>query len=147
MKVIFQKDVKGQGKAGEVKNVSDGYARNFLLPKGLAVEATAGNVNILKDEKRRESEKEAAADAEAERTKKHLEQTELLIKAKAGENGRLFGAVTSKQLSEALKQQKIKVDKKKIQLSEPIRTLGVTRVDIKLRPGITATLSVHVIEE
>lgn len=147
MKVILQQDVKGKGKAGDVINVSDGYARNFLLPRGLAVEATKGNMNTLHDEKRRAQEKEAAADEQARAVKARLEKMELKIAAKAGENGRLFGAVTSKQLSEALKKQKINVDKKNIQLDEPIRTLGVTPVNIKLRPGITAKLHVHVIEE
>lgn len=147
MKVILQQDVKGKGKAGDVINVSDGYARNFLLPRGLAVEATKGNMNTLKDEKRRAQEKEATADEQARALKERLEKMELKITAKAGENGRLFGAVTSKQLSETLKKQKIKVDKKNIQLDEPIRALGVTPVNIRLRPGITAKLRVHVVEE
>lgn len=147
MKVIFQQDVKGKGKKGEIKNVSDGYARNFLLPKGLAVEATQGNVNALKDVKRREQAKEQELEAQARTLKDKLEQLDFKIPAKAGENGRLFGAVTSKQISEALKKQKLKVDKKQIQLDEPIRALGVTPVEIRLRAGITATLRVHVVEQ
>lgn len=147
MKVIFLKDVKGQGKKGEIKDVSDGYARNFLLRKGLAVEATPGNINALKDEKRRQQEREQEKDREAEALKDRLEQLDFKIAAKAGENGRLFGAVTSKHISDELKRHNMKVDKKKIQLDEPIRTLGVTPVEIKLRPGITATLKVHVVEE
>lgn len=147
MKVILQQDVKGKGKAGDVINVSDGYARNFLLPRGLAVEATKSNMNTLKEEKRRAQAKEAAADEQARSLKERLEQMELKIAAKAGENGRLFGAVTSKQLSETLKKQKINVDKKNIQLDEPIRALGVTPVNIRLRKGITAKLRVHVVEE
>lgn len=147
MKVILQKDVKGQGKAGEVKNVSDGYARNFLLPRGLAVEATAGNLNALKDLKRKEQQKEQQDEQAARALKVKLEQFDCKIAAKAGENGRLFGAVTSKQIAEALKKQKMTVDRKKIVLSEPIRTLGVTQVAVKLYPGIQATLNVHVVEQ
>lgn len=127
--------------------MSDGYARNFLLPKGLAVEATQGNVNALKDVKRREQAKEQELEAQARTLKDKLEQLDFKIPAKAGENGRLFGAVTSKQISEALKKQKLKVDKKQIQLDEPIRALGVTPVEIRLRAGITATLRVHVVEQ
>lgn len=147
MKVIFQQDVKGQGKKGEVKNVADGYARNYLLPRGLAVEATSGNLKALKEEKQREREKEQEADIQARALKQRLEQLDLEIKAKAGEKGRLFGAITSKHISDALKKQNITVDRKKVQLDEPIRTLGVTEVEIKLRPNITATMNVHVVEE
>ncbi|AQS57283.1 MAG: 50S ribosomal protein L9 [Novibacillus thermophilus] len=146
MKVIFRQDVKGKGKKGEIKEVADGYARNYLLPKGLAVEATRGNVNALEAEKRQQEKKEKMADDQARALKERLEQLDLKIPAKAGENGRLFGAVTSKQISEQLMKENIRVDKKNIQLKEPIRTLGVTRVEIKLRPKITATLNVHVVE-
>lgn len=147
MKVILRKDVKGKGKAGDMIEVSPGYARNYLLPKGLAIEATAGNVKALKDEERRRRKKEETKDARAKATKDRLEQMELKITAKAGESGRLFGAVTSKHISEALEKKDIKVDKKHIRLEEPIRHLGVTPVEMRLRPGITATLRVHVIEE
>lgn len=147
MKVIFKQDVKGQGKKGEVKNVADGYARNYLLPRGLAVEATPGNMKALKEAQRREHEKEQEADAQAHALKQRLEQLDLKIKAKAGEKGRLFGAITSKHISDELKEQNITVDRKKVQLDEPIRALGVTKVEIKLRPGITAVMNVHVVEE
>lgn len=147
MKVIFKQDVKGQGKAGDVKEVADGYARNYLLPRGLAVEATPGNLKALQEVKAREREKALKADEEARQVKERLEQLAFTITAKAGENGRLFGAVTSKHISDQLKQHDIHVDRKKIQLDEPIRELGTFPVTVKLRPGIAATLNVHVSEQ
>lgn len=101
MKVIFLKDVKGQGKKGEVKNVSDGYARNYLIPRGLAVEATEGNLKTLEAQKRSEAKRKAQELAEAKALAEKLEKTTVTIAAKAGEGGRLFGAVTSKQIAEA----------------------------------------------
>jgi large subunit ribosomal protein L9 len=146
MKVIFLQDVKGQGKKGEIKDVSEGYARNFLLPRGLAQLATEGNRKTLEQRhvaegKRKEREKEEAK-ALAER----LAALTLTIPAKAGESGRLFGAITSKQIAEALEKQQIVVDKRKIELNEPIRALGVTRVALKLHPEVKGTLNVHVVE-
>lgn len=146
MKVIFEQDVKGQGKKGEIKTVSDGYARNYLLPKGLAVEASKGKLKELKVQQQQASQKKAQEKAQAEKLKAELEEMDFQVPAKAGEKGRLFGAVTSKHISEALAKQQIKVDKKKIQLDEPIRNLGVTPVEIKLYEGVTATLQVHVVE-
>lgn len=147
MKVIFQKDVKGQGKKGEVKEVADGYARNFLLPRGLAVEATAGNLNALKAAKKKAQAKAEERKVQAEQLKSRLEALHLKIAAKAGDGGRLFGAVTAKRISEALKAHGVKVDKKDIQLEEPIRTLGLTPVVVKLHPSVTATVNVHVVAE
>jgi large subunit ribosomal protein L9 len=148
MKVIFQQDVKGHGRKGEVKEVAEGFARNYLLPRKLAVEASQGNMNALKDQKRREQERKKEELAEAQKLAQRLEKLDVVLKAKAGEGGRLFGAVTSKQISQHLKQEyNIKVDKKKIQLDDPIRTLGVTRVPVKLHPKVTATISVQVVEE
>ncbi|MDR6225392.1 50S ribosomal protein L9 [Desmospora profundinema] len=148
MKVIFQQDVKGQGKKGELKEVAEGYARNFLLPRGLAVEASAGNINALKDQKRREAEQKQEQLEKARRLASELEKLEITLHTKAGDGGRLFGSVTSKQISQHLKQAHgIQVDKKKIQLDDPIRTLGVTNVPVKLHPKVTATLSVQVLEQ
>ncbi|SMO68557.1 50S ribosomal protein L9 [Melghirimyces algeriensis] len=148
MKVIFQQDVKGKGKKGEVAEVAEGYARNFLLPKGLAVEASSGNLNALKNQKRREEEQQKKELAEARKLAEKLEEVDLSLEAKSGEGGRLFGSITSKQISQQLKEvHGLKVDKKKIQLNEPIRTLGVTKVPIKIHPKVTATLSVHVREK
>jgi large subunit ribosomal protein L9 len=147
MRVIFLQDVKGQGKKGEVKEVSEGYARNFLLPKGLVQLATAGA-------QKAQEQISAAADKKKEREKQQfqalaakLSEMTVIIKAKAGESGRLFGAITSKQIAEALQKQKITVDKRKIELDEPIRALGVTKVPLKLYPDVKGTLSVQVVEE
>ncbi|HEY8341856.1 MAG TPA: 50S ribosomal protein L9 [Calditerricola sp.] len=147
MKVIFLKDVKGQGKKGEVKNVSDGYARNYLIPRGLAVEATESNLKTLEAQKRSEAKRKAQELAEAKALAEKLEKTTVTIAAKAGEGGRLFGAVTSKQIAEALAKQNLAVDKKKILLDEPIRALGTWRVPVKLHPDVTAHLVVTVVEE
>jgi large subunit ribosomal protein L9 len=147
MKVIFLQDVKGQGKKGEVKEVSEGYARNFLLPKGVVQLATEGAKKTLNQQtasalKKKENEKnefKALADRLSEMT--------VVIKAKAGEGGRLFGAITSKQIAEALELQKISIDKRKIELDDPIRVLGVTKVTVKLYPDVKGTLNVQVVEE
>ncbi|MDQ0172669.1 50S ribosomal protein L9 [Paenibacillus tundrae] len=149
MKVIFIKDMKGQGKKGQVKEVSEGYAQNFLLPRGIARLATDGNMKTLDNqnaaEERRKQEEKAEAEAEALGKKLESEVTEL--KAKSGEGGRLFGAITSKQIAEALAAKGLKIDKRKIELDEPIRTLGVTQVSVKIHPEVKATLKVQVTEE
>lgn len=147
MKVIFLKDVKGKGKAGEVKEVADGYARNHLLPNNLAIEATKSNLQALKAKKRSEEKKAQQIKQEAEQLKEKLEKMEVKITAKAGEGGRLFGAVTNKQIADVLKKQNIVIDRRKIELDEPIRSLGYTKVPIKIHPEVTATLNVHVVEE
>ncbi|GAB6934973.1 MAG: 50S ribosomal protein L9 [Bacillota bacterium] len=147
MKVIFLKDVKGQGKKGEVKTVSDGYARNYLIPRGLAVEATESNLKTLEAQKRSEAKRKAQELAEAKALAEKLEKTTVTIAAKAGEGGRLFGAVTSKQIAETLAKQGLAVDKKKILLDEPIRALGTVRVPVKLHPDVTVQLAVTVVEE
>lgn len=147
MKVIFLQDVKGKGKKGEIKEVSDGYARNFLLKNGLASEATSGNVKEMKafqdsQEKRKEEELK-----QAQKLGKQLEDITVTIPSKSGEGGKLFGAVTSKQIAEALKKQNYKIDKRKILLDDPIKSLGYTQVSIKLHPEVTATVKVHVKEQ
>jgi large subunit ribosomal protein L9 len=147
MKVIFLKDVKGKGKLGEVKNVSEGYARNYLLPNNLAVEANQGNLKTLEVKKKSEQKKEAQELQEANDLKNKIENTPIEFHTKAGEGGRLFGSITSKQIAEELKKKDIKVDKRKIELSDPIRTLGVTNVSVKLHPEVIATLKVHVLEQ
>jgi large subunit ribosomal protein L9 len=147
MKVIFLQDVKGQGKKGEVKEVSEGYARNFLLKKGLAKEATAGNLKMQEAHKKSEAKRKQQELEDAKALAKVMEETTITIKAKSGEGGRLFGGVSTKQIAEELKKANFKVDKRKIELSEPIRTLGYTNVPIKLHPEVTATVKVHVVEE
>jgi large subunit ribosomal protein L9 len=148
MKVIFLQDVKGKGKKGEVKEVSVGYAQNFLLKNNLAVEATAGNMSKLEGQKKR-AEKDAAEElAEAKKLKVQLDEITVEMTAKSGEGGRLFGSITTKQIAEALHKTKgIKVDRRKMELADAIRTLGYTNVPIKIHPEVTATLKVHVTEE
>ncbi|BAB07749.1 50S ribosomal protein L9 [Halalkalibacterium halodurans] len=147
MKVIFQQDVKGKGKKGEVKNVSEGYARNYLIPNGLAVEATSANMKNLNAKKKSEEKKKEEELQEAKAYQTELEALTLELKAKSGEGGRLFGAISTKQIAEALSREGKKVDKRKILLNDPIRSLGYTNVPIKIHPEVTATVKVHVVEE
>ena len=131
-----------------MKNVSDGYAHNFLLKNGYAVEATGGNVKVLEAQKNRE-QKDADAELQANKElKATLEELTVELKAKSGEGGRLFGSITSKQIAEELKKKhNIKVDKRKIELNDAIRALGYTNVPVKLHPEVTATVKVHVTEQ
>lgn len=144
MKVIFLQDVKGQGKKGETKEVSDAYARNVLLKKGLAAEANSANLNRLQAQSKAAEKKALEELEEAKRQAAVLEKTEVNLKTKAGEGGRVFGSITSKQIADALEAMKLKVDKRKIHLEEPIKTLGTTVVTVKLHPEVTAELRVHV---
>ncbi|WP_152395832.1 50S ribosomal protein L9 [Paenibacillus guangzhouensis] len=147
MKVIFLKDVKGQGKKGDIKEISEGYAQNFLLPRGLARLATDGNVKTLEQQNLSEQKRKAQEKADAETLGKTLEETTVVIKAKSGEGGRLFGAITSKQIAEALEKMKFKVDKRKIELNDPIRSLGTMHVMIKLHPEVKTQVKVQIVEE
>ncbi|OMD37566.1 50S ribosomal protein L9 [Paenibacillus odorifer] len=148
MKVIFIKDVKGQGKKGQVKEVSEGYASNFLLPRGLVRPATEGNVKTLENQAAAEQRRKDNEKEEAQQLGKKIDELTLTMKAKAGEGGRLFGAITSKQIAETLAStQGISIDKRKIELGEPIRHLGVSQVSIKLHTEVKATLKVQVTEE
>ena len=147
MKVILLKDVKGLGKAGQVANASDGYARNFLFPKKLAMEATDNNMKIL-ERKRAEIEAQRAMDkAVAEDLKKKIEAAEAVtIEAKAGDGGRLFGAVTAKDIADTFfNEYKIELDKKKIVLDTPIKQVGPAEVELKLYQGISAKLKLNVV--
>lgn len=147
MKVIFLKDVKGKGKKGDVKNVADGYAHNFLLKQGLAVEANAANESTLNAQKKKEEKHAAEELEESKQLKAKIDEITVELTAKSGEGGRLFGSITSKQIAEELqKKHNIKIDKRKIELADAIRTLGVTKVPVKLHTEVTATLSVHVKE-
>lgn len=145
MKVILTQDVKGQGKKGQVVDVSDGYARNFLLAKGLATEATKSNLNDLKG---KQESAEYKIKTDTDEAKKIAEQMKALVvnlKAKAGDNGKLFGSITSKDVADALTaQHHIKLDKKKFVIPDGIKTLGVTEVTVKLYTGISGTLKVNV---
>ncbi|MFC5653175.1 50S ribosomal protein L9 [Paenibacillus solisilvae] len=147
MKVIFLQDVKGQGKKGEVKEVSEGYVRNFLLPKGLAKLASDGNLKTLEVQSAAELKRKAKEKEDAKALAERLEAMTIVVKTKAGEGGKLFGAITSKQIAEALESQGHKVDKRKLELEEPIRTLGVTEVMLKLHPEVKAKLRVQAAEE
>lgn len=147
MKVILTKDVKGQGKKGDLINVSDGYARNYLIPKNLAKEATANNLSVMKGQKESAEFHKKQELEEAKALAEKIGGVSIQIKAKAGAGGKLFGSVTSKDIAEELKmQQHIKIDKKKIELPEGIKTLGVTNVRIRLYPEVTAELKVNVTE-
>ena len=147
MKVILQQDVKGQGKKGQLVDVSDGYARNFLLAKKLAVLATPENVNTMKPQEKAKKAQMAAEKAEAEATAKKLEGLTVKVVAKAGEGGRLFGAVTGKEIAEALsKQHGVTINKAKLVLDEPIKACGGYKIKAKLGYEITGIVNVMVAE-
>ena len=146
MIVILTKDVKGTGKAGEVVKVSDGYARNMLIPKGLAKEATEGNVRSLEKQKAIAAEKHAEQKAAAQKQAEELEKKTLVIKSKGGDSGKLFGSITSKDIADALaEQENIKIDKKKIDMDGPIKQAGETEVTVKLFTEVSAKLKVNVV--
>ncbi|AYW47680.1 50S ribosomal protein L9 [Tetragenococcus osmophilus] len=150
MKVIFLQDVKGKGKKGEVKDVPNGYAQNYLFKNNLAKEANQENVAAMRGKEQAQEKEEAENLKEAQELKDTLEdeKTVVEITAKVGEDGRLFGSVPSKQIAQALnKQYQIKVDKRKIELKDPIRSIGFTDVPVKLHPEVTASIKVHVVEE
>ena len=148
MIVILNKDVKGTGKAGDIVKVSDGYARNMLIPKGYAKEATEGNVRNLEKQKALAAEKKAEEKAAAQALAEKINAASVTIKTKAGEGGRIFGSITSKDIADALAdQKKLTVDKKKIQLDNPIKQTGEMTVDIKLYPEVMAKLKVTVTAE
>lgn len=147
MKVIFNADVKGQGKKGELKEVSDGYARNYLLPRKLATEATADNINALRLKEKAHQAQIAKEKAQALETSKKLSGVQVLIRAKAGNGGKLFGAVTSQEISDALKAQHgIEIEKNKIVQSEPIKTFGGYTLKAKLGYEISGTINLMVVE-
>lgn len=148
MQVILTQDVKGQGKKGQMVKVSDGYARNYLLPKGLATEATKSNINVLKGKRDSLEYKIKTETEEAKSIAEKMKEIEVVIKAKAGDNGKLFGSVTSKDVSEALTaQHHIKLDKKKFVMPDGIKVLGVTEVTVKIYTGINGTLKVNVVQQ
>lgn len=150
MKVIFLQDVKGKGKKGEIKEVPNGYAQNYLIKNNFAKPATNESMAELKGKQKAQEKQEAEILEEAKQLKNFLEQedTVVKIKAKAGEDGRLFGSIPSKQIADALnKQYQVKIDKRKLELNQPIRALGFTKVPAKLHQEVTATIDVHVTGE
>ena len=145
MIVILNRDVKGTGKAGDVVKVSDGYARNMLLPRGYA---TDGNIRSLEKQKAIAAEKKAEEKAAAQAIAEKLSSLTVTIQTKAGENGKVFGSITSKDIAEKLKEQhKITVDKKKILLDGPIKQTGTVSIDVKLYPEVTGKLTVEICAE
>ena len=147
MKVIFNVDVKGKAKKGELKEVSDGYARNYLLPRKLASEATADNINALKLKEKAKAAQMAREKAEAEANAAKLNEITVTTRAKAGGAGKLFGAVTSQEISAALKEQHgIEIEKNKIVQAEPIKTFGAYQIKAKLGYEVSGTINVLVIE-
>jgi large subunit ribosomal protein L9 len=148
MKVILLQDVKAQGKKGEMIQVSDGYARNFLFPKKLAVEATADALNAKKNADAAAARRIELDKADARETQKKLETIKVVIRAKAGTGGRLFGSVTTKEISDALKAQfGLDIPKGKLQLADPIKSFGTFQAKAKLYTDINGTVTVQVIEE
>ncbi len=148
MKVILKIDIKGVGKKDQVINAADGYARNFLFPKNLAVEANAENMSKLKAKKDSNAYKKTQEKEEAKKIADKLSKILLKIPVKAGENGKIFGGVSAKEISDLLKEEyKIEVDKKKIELKETIKTLGIRNITIKLYEGVVGSLKIDVISK
>lgn len=148
MKVILTQDIKSVGKKGQIIDASDGYARNFLLPKKMAVIADATNLNELKTKQEANKYRKDMSMANAKELSEKMKDFELIFKIKAGENGKTFGSVTSKDIAEQLnKKYFVEVDKKKVMLNDAIKTLGVYNIEIKLFEGISGTLKVNVIAE
>lgn len=147
MKIILQADVKSLGKKGDVVEINDGYARNFILPRKLGVEANNKNMNDLKLQKAKEDRLAREQLEAAQSFAGEMEQDEVVLSIRAGEGGRTFGSVSSKEIAQAYREQKGKViDKKKIVLPDPIRSFGVFEVSVKLHPKVTGTLRVKVTE-
>ncbi len=147
MKVILLQDIRGKGKKGQMIEASDGYARNYLLPRKMAIEATADNINTMKMNDKAKAEQAAREKAQAQEFAKKLQDVTVEIAAKAGTGGRLFGSITSAEIAEALKQQfGIAIDKKKIVQDEPIKSFGTFTLKAKLGYEIAATITVHVSE-
>ncbi len=144
MKVILTADVKGTGKKGEIKEVSDGFARNFLFKKGLATEATSVSVNSLNIKKEAEAFHKQEEINRCMELAKKMNLAEIPVKVKCGETGKIFGSVTAQEIADGLKALGFDVDKKKIQLKEPIKKLGIYRVDVKLLPNVSSKIVVKV---
>lgn len=148
MKVIFLKDVKGSGKKDQILEVSDGYARNFLLPRKLAREATAAALNSVENAKQAERHREEMRKSEAEQTARSLKGKTVLLSVRGGENGKLYGSVTNDQIASALKSQHgVEIDKRKLEPEEPIKTAGQTWCAVKLYPGVSTRILLNVTVE
>lgn len=146
MEVIFIKDLKNQGKKGQIKNVKDGYAENFLIKQGYAVRKTKENLGKLESEQRNKAAQDAENKKNAEILKKALDKVVIEFKVKTGEGDKVFGSISVKQIKDELQKKDYKIDKSQIEIPSPIASLGFHNVDIKLYPSITATIKVHVIK-
>jgi large subunit ribosomal protein L9 len=145
MRVILKREVAGLGRPGDVKDVADGYAQNFLLPRGLAIEATVGELKVLARARDAKRAKQDRAHDEAEALAKRLSETTLVFRLKAGEQGKTFGSVTSKEVADALKREhKMEIDKTKVHLLEPLKSLGVHTVEIRLLTDVRANVTVAI---
>jgi large subunit ribosomal protein L9 len=145
VRVILKAEVSGLGRTGEIKDVADGYARNYLLPKGLAIEATGGELKLLAQERQSEKMKKDRAHQDAEELAKRLGEVTLVFKLKAGEQGKTFGSVTAKEVADALKKEaKADIDKTKIVLREPLRSLGIHKVEVRLLADVRASVTVAI---
>ena len=147
MEVIFLKDVKGSGKKGEIKNVSDGYAKNFLIKNGLAIVASAGAKGEVKGKNEAKQYHYEQDKTKAQEQATQMQKQSVTIPVKVGENGKIFGSITSKEIADAYAKLGFEFDKRKVVLNEPIRTLGTYLVDIKLFEGVTAKVQVQVVKE
>lgn len=146
MKVILLTDVKGLGKKNDIKEVSDGYARNYLFPKGLAIEAKEGFIKTINQQKEAEMKRKERELAEAKKLAQSLSQKKISISVKTGENGKLYGSVTTKDISEAIqKQLGISIDKKKIELKDAVKSLGIYEAEIKLYPEVSAKINIEIV--
>ena len=147
MKVILKRDVKGLGREGDLKEVKDGYARNFLLPSGAAVAADKGSLANWERGRDQREERDRTARADAEATAEKLRELKLTIPVKAGERGRLFGAVTGHQIADLIGREGIELDRHALHLREPIKALGDYKIDVRVMPGVEATVDVSVVAE
>jgi len=147
MKVILKEDIHGVGKAGQIINVKDGYARNYLLPRGLALIADEKNLKVLEYQKKKFEEQAKKKRQDAESIAERLGDLELTIKAKAGEDQKLFGSITAKDIAEVLQKEGFSVDKKQINISEPIKRVGEHEVEVKLLSNVSAKLKINVVAE
>jgi large subunit ribosomal protein L9 len=145
MRVILKSEVKGLGRVGDIKDVADGYARNYLLPKGLAIEATGSQLKHLAQERESEKSKKDRAHGDAEALAKRIGEVTLVFKLKAGEQGKTFGSVTAKEVAQALANEaKAEIDRTKVVLHEPLKSLGVHTVEVRLLPDVRANVTVAI---
>lgn len=148
MKVILQQDVKKIGQKGEVVDVAEGYGRNYLIPRGLAVEASAGNLRQVAQQKQAESKKAKRELNDAQKTEKILQGEALTVKAKVGEGGKLFGSITTQDITDQLRRQfSVEIDKRKVDVKEPIKTLGSHQVTVRVHPKVHVNVTVEVIPQ